>query len=151
MRDRWKKAADEKGIPLSRFIVEYVENQLREDESFSSRLEMQNTIDKLQEENVELRRKRNNLDIVIDKLQEELQVYRMQPFLNDQYHGIRQYERKLIDVLKNSKSVRDDAILRHVGIRPSDSEGMKALQRQLLMLERYGVIKKTRDGWSWIH
>lgn len=150
MRQRWKQAALEKGVSLSRFVVEYVENQLHEDESYASRSDMQNRIDLLEEENVEFRRKRNHLEIVVDKLQEELQVYRMQPFLDEQFQGIRQFEQKLIDVLKLKKSVRDDVIFREVGIKPTDSEGMKSLQRQLLLLERYGIIKKTMEGWSWI-
>ncbi len=151
MRQRWKQAALEKGVSLSRFVVEYVENQLHEDDSYATRNEMQNRIDALEEENVEFRRKRNHLEIVVDKLQEELQVYRRQPFLDENFQGIRQFEQKLIEVLKQKKSVRDDVVFREVGIKPTDSEGMKALQRQLLLLERYGVIKKTMEGWSWIH
>lgn len=151
MRERWKQTASEKGISLSKFVVEYVENQLHEDDLYAPRIQMQNRIDVLEEENVQLRRKRNHLDIVVDKLQEELQVYRMQPFLEDNFQGIRQFEQRLIDVLKQKKSVRDDVIFREVGVKPMDSEGMKALQRQLLLLERYGLVKKTLEGWSWIH
>ena len=151
MRQRWKQAALEKGVSLSRFVVEYVENQLHEDESYATRNEMQNRIDALEEENVEFRRKRNHLEIVVDKLQEELQVYRRQPFLDENFQGIRQFEQKLIGVLKQKKSVRDDVVFREVGIKPTDSDGMKALQRQLLSLERYGLVKKTLEGWSWIH
>ena len=151
MRERWKQISSEKGISLSKFVVEYVENQLHEDELYAPRIEMQNRIDALEEENVQLRRKRNHLEIVVDKLQEELQVYRMQPFLDDNFQGIRQFEQRLIEMLKQKKSDRDDVIFREVGIKPTDSEGMKALQRQLLSLERYGLIKKTLEGWSWIH
>jgi hypothetical protein len=151
MRNRWKKAASEKGVSLSKFVVEYVENQLHEDKSYASRVEMQDSIDSLEEENVQLRRKRNHLEIVVDKLQEELRVYRLEPFLDENFQGIRGFEQKLIDVLKQKNSVRDDKIFREVGIKPVDSKGMKALQRQLLLLERYGLIKKTLEGWSWIH
>ena len=150
MRERWKKVAKERGISVSKFVVEYVENQLNEDEFYATRVEMQNRIDALEEENVQLRRKRNHLEIVVDKLQEELQLYRMRPFLDDNFQGVRQFEKRLIDLLKQRKSVRDDVILREVGVKPTDSESIKSLQKQLMLLERYGLVKKTLEGWSWI-
>jgi hypothetical protein len=150
MRERWKQAASEQGMSLSRLVVEYVEQQLHEDTVLAPRLEMQKQIDALEEENVELRRKRNHLEIVVDKLEEELQVYRTRPFLDDQFQGVREFERRLIEVLKQHKSVRDEVLVREVGVRHSDVDGMKALQRQLLLLERFGVIKRSLEGWAWI-
>jgi len=151
MRERWKQFAKERGISVSKLVVEYVEQQLHEDELYAPRIELQNRIDALEEDNVELRRKRNHLDIVVDKLQEELQVYRTRPFLDESFQGVRRFEQRLIDLLKQKRSVRDDVIFREVGVKPTDSDGMKALQRQLLLLERYGIIKKTKEGWSWMH
>jgi hypothetical protein len=150
MRERWKQVAQERNISLSKLVVEYVEQQLHEDDKFAPRLEMQKQIDALEEENVELRRKRNHLEIVVDKLQEELAVYRTQPFLDEHFQGIREFERRLIELLKKHKSIRDDMLVKELGIKPSDSDRMKALQRQLLLLERYGIIKRKLEGWSWI-
>jgi len=149
MRDRWKQAADKKEMTLSKFVIESVENQIREEKEYSSRSELLKKIDALQEENIELRRKKNQQNIVIDKLQEELQVYRMQPFLEEGFKGVRRIEKRLVDLLREKTSVRADDLYKELGVNPRNSDAMKAISKELQRLERYGLVTMTHEGWKW--
>lgn len=150
MRERWKQTADNKEMTLSKFVVESVENQIKENEQVQTRSDLLKKIDVLEAENVELRRKKNQLNIVIDKLNEDLRIYRMKPFLEEGFTGVRKIEQRLVNLLKSKKSVNADEIHREIGINPRDSDAMKAIGKQLQQLEAYGLVEKTYEGWAWI-
>ena len=150
MVEKWKNIASEAKVSLSKFVIEHVENRVRhEDDDFVPRLELLKKIAKLEEENDQLRQEKQRLGIVVDKLQEDLQVYRMQPFIDERFEGVRQYEQRLIEVLKRKGFVKMDELWHEIDVNPRDSVAVKAVTLQLNNLEKYGLIKRTFEGWRW--
>jgi len=148
---KWKNLAKEGNTSLSKFVIEHVENGInKEDSDFVTRLDLLKNVKQLEEENGKIRKENKQLNIVVDKLQEDLQIYRLQPFVSSQFEGIRKYEQTIIDVLKRKGFVKTDNLLHETGINPRDSDAIKAVSRQMDNLEQYGLIKKTREGWRWI-
>ena len=149
---KWKNLAKEGNTSLSKFVIEHVENEINkeEDDDFVTRLDLLKKVKQLEEENEKFRKENKQLNIVVDKLQEDLQIYRLQPFVSSQFEGIRKYEQTIIDVLKRKGFVKTDNLLHETGINPRDSDAIKAVSRQMDNLEQYGLIKKTREGWRWI-
>ena len=149
MAEKWKRLAKKAKVSISKFVVEHVENSLmQEDENFIPRSELLEEIKRLKEENAELRKRNKMLEMVIEKLEDELRIYRTKPFL-EEYLGQREYERELIKIFKKGKEIRKDEILDLLGIDSTNIEAVKAINRQIENLERYGLIIDTGRGWKW--
>jgi len=150
MLGRWKNAAKKADVSLSKFVIEHIENEIRGSDDFMSRVEMVRRVGDLEEENELLRKEKSRLEIVVDKLQEDLQTYRLGPFVSSDFEGVREFEQKLVEAFKQRSFIRQDDLWRVLGVNPRHTDAIKAISQQLKILEQYGVIKKTQEGWRWI-
>ena len=147
---RWQKLADEAGVPLSKFVIEVVENTLSEESDFKPRGELVKEIGKLRSENKLLRDDVNQKKIVLEKYETELKRYRSQAFVENKFEGVRKYNRELIAVLKQGIVLDSYKLLEELGIDPNDSQLVKAISQQLEELEAYGLVTSTKRGWKWV-
>jgi hypothetical protein len=148
----WKNLAEKSGSSISKFVIEHVENSLRQEgnkEGYTSRAELLDQMRQVKEENRELHKKNMMLDTLVTRLEEELKGYRVKPFLEDDFTGTRKYENELIKLLQNRIEVRKEEILEHLGINPMDADIVKGIKMQLESLERYGLIKDIGSKWRW--
>jgi len=146
---RWKEVAEKEKISISKFVVEHVENSLQQEKDHTPRSQLLENLNKLKEENNELRRQNKILNKAVDTLDSELKSFRLKPFLEPSFEGIRQYEKELITVFRRRKALRSDEILDVLSISISDQDSIKAINRQLENLQNYGLIKVVRGGWKW--
>ncbi|MGC9307172.1 MAG: hypothetical protein ACP5FL_00160 [Thermoplasmatota archaeon] len=153
MKERWKTKAEEVGLSASKFVIEYVENSLMQEENkdiYSSRAELMEQIKDLKDENTELRKRNKMLDTLIGRMDEDMKRYRTKPFMQDEFYGIREYEEQLINIFKERGKVRKEEIYELLDIDPmKNSDIVKGINRQLEMLERYGMIEDKGKVWVW--
>ena len=90
------------------------------------------------------------MEILVEKLEEDLRRYRSQMFLDEGYSGIRKYDRKLVDVLRDPGVHGNDEILSRLGVKPHEHESIKAISNQLENLQSYGLVRSTPRGWEWV-
>lgn len=147
---RWAKMAEDAGAPLSKFIIEIVENSLSEETDFKPRGELVKEIGKLRGENKELRDDLKQKKIVLEKYESELKRYRSEAFVEDTFEGVRKYSRELITALKRGLVLDSYKLLEELGIDPNDSQLVKALSKQLDELEMFGLVTSTQRGWRWV-
>jgi predicted RNase H-like nuclease (RuvC/YqgF family) len=151
MADEWKSLAKKAGLSISKFIVEHVENSLKStDNNVTSRLDLITENSKLNEQLTDLEKRLRRQDSLIDKLEEDLRQTRASIFLQDTDTGIKDYERKLVDLLREPGAHTDEEILRRLGIKPAEIEAIKAVSTQLENLQAYGAAKRTNKGWTWV-
>ena len=148
-KQRWQSLADEAGVPLSKFVIEVVENALAEESDFKPRGELVKEIGKLRAENKELRDDLNQKKIVLEKYENELKRYRSEAFLEDKYEGVRKYNKEIMNILKRGAVIDSYALLEQLGINPTETDLVKAVSKQLEDLESYGLISSTQRGWKW--
>ena len=86
---------------------------------------------------------------LVDNLERELRRYRAQPFLKPDFEGIRRFDRELIELLRKGETLTEEEILDKLGVDPSETEYVKAISRQLEILEEYGLVEFTGRGWRW--
>ena len=149
-KHRWQSLADEAGIPLSKFIIQVVEEALVQESDFKPRGELVKEIGKLRSENKELRDDLNQKKIVLEKYENELKRYRSEAFLEDKYEGLRKYNKEIMAILKRGAVIDSYALLEELGIDLKETELVKAVSKQLEDLESYGLISSTQRGWRWI-
>jgi hypothetical protein len=112
-KERWEEYAKKRVASISRFVVEHVENSLLldEDASYKSMGELWIEIKELKEQLEKVGREKRVLEIALDRLEEELRRYRAKPFLDEDFVGVRRYQKELIDILKEGGHRDNEEIL----------------------------------------
>jgi hypothetical protein len=149
-KDRWKTLAEKAGTPLSTFCISIIEERLAEEDEFKPRREMSKEMEDLKAENKTLRNDLRQKSVVLDRYEEELKRYRSQPFLEEDYRGVRPHSEDLVNILKKRGSVDSYKLLEELGVDLRESEQVKAISKQLEELERYKLIKSDGRSWRWI-
>jgi predicted RNase H-like nuclease (RuvC/YqgF family) len=152
MADEWKSKAEKGGNSISKFVIERVEDSIRkeeEQESYLNRLELIKKLNAAEEELKQLRKDNRLLKQLVDNLDTELKRYRAKPFLEEDFKGIRRFDKELIDLLKHGGSLSGDEILSRLSIDSSETDLVQAINKQLEVLESYGLVEYSGRGWKW--
>ncbi len=151
-KERWEEYASRQGTSISKFVAEHVENSLRQEEepSYKSRGDLWRMVRELKEQLDKVTREKKVLELALERLEAELRRYRAQPFLEEDFMGVRGYQKELVEILREGKVVGSDEILSRLGIDPPEQEAVKAVAKQLENLEGYGLVKSSPKGWKWI-
>ncbi len=149
-KERWKALAEKAKSNLSEFCISIIEERLAEEDGIIPRREVAKELETLKAENKDLRDELRQKGIVLERYEAELRRYRAEPFLSDDYRGIRPFSEELVKILKGRGRVDGYGLLDLLGIKPNESETIKAVSRQLEELEKYGIVKADGKGWQWI-
>ncbi len=156
-KQQWEKIAHEQGTSLSKWIIKTVEDMIKESDGVvKSRDETEKENKNLRKEMAELQKNLRQITIIRDNLEKEIRKYRAEPFLTMSFEGIRRYDKGLIALLKNAKSVEgknrfidNDEILSRLGVAPTETDVVKSISNQLSHLEGYGLVESGTKGWRW--
>jgi len=155
--DDWKKAAKKAGVSISAFVQEAMEIYLTRNDPVLSKQTMGEKYreslaktDSLKGQNVELNRKLERMDTLLDRYEKQVKDLENEKFLSgDHFNGIRRYNRRLIELFKKEKYLNEEMILDMLHIPPSDVKSIRAIDRQIENLLNYGVIKPQKGGYVW--
>lgn len=151
MSENWKNLAERSGTSISKFVIEHVENSLAlEDDDYRSRSLVLEENHKLKEALAEKEKRVHHLELLVDKLEEDLRIYRSRLFTDKSYSGTKTYDKQLISLLREPGAHDSDSILSRLNVKPTDTDVVKAISIQLENLEAYGLLRNTGKGWVWI-
>lgn len=150
--ERWKEAAKSQGASISKFVIEHVENSMRQEEEsgYQSRGELWKEIKRLREELKEISREKRLLEHVVEKLEKEVRRYRAQPFLQPDFEGVRRFQKELIEALREGGVKSSKELLARLDIDPLEHEAVKAIYKQLEILQAYRLVDSSPRGWRWV-
>lgn len=149
-KERWQALAENAGTPLSGFCISIIEEKLAEEDGGLPRHKVMKEIETLKAENKALHDEMRQKEIVIERYEAELRRYRSEPFLNDDYKGVRPFSEELVKILKARGKVDGYRLLDLLGVKPNEAETIKAVSKQLEELEAYGLVKTDGKDWQWI-
>jgi len=153
MFDDWKTRAAKSRVPISKFVLEHVMNSIRQEEDeedYKPRVELIEEL-RVKDEAIEkLTRDNEVLKLALERVETELRKYHTEPFLDDDFRGVRKYDKRLIELLKKGEVVDSDHLLRLLRINLKETDLVRAVSKQLENLEAYGLVEKTRRGWRWV-
>ena len=138
MADVWKNKAEKADTSISKFVTDRVEDSIRRDEGEEghlNRLELIKKLSNAEEELKQLRKDNRLLKKLVENLDNEAKRIRAEPFLDDSFRGVRKYNQEIIDMLKQGGSYSGDEILAQLDINHSDTNLVKAVNKQLEALE----------------
>lgn len=152
MAERWKEMAEKSGRTISKFVSEHVEDSLKQEEEgpeYKSRADLIRLLREKDEEISKLQKEDRLMKELAERLDKELRSYRLQPFAQGGFQGIRSYDRSLVELFKREGVVDSDRLLQKLGIDPKETDAVKAIDAQLAGLEAYGLLEATPRGWRW--
>ena len=149
---RWKEQAEKAGTSISRFVIEHVENSLNTetDPDYQPRTSLIDENRKLAEALKEKDKRNHHLELLVDKLEEDLRAYRSRLFTDPSITGVRDYDKRLIQTLREPGPHTSDTLLQRLGIKVEETEAIKAVSAQLENLQAYGLVRQTSRGWMWV-
>jgi len=152
MKTEWMERAEKMGVSVSKFVIEHVENAIREEQEtgYPERRKLIERVKDLELENSKLREENRLFRILSERLDKDLRRYRAEPFMDDRYEGRRKYDTQLVELLKSKKLVKTDEILEALKVSPRDTEIVKSITKQLETLEGYKLIKYKINAWEWV-
>jgi hypothetical protein len=152
MLKEWQKVAAEHKKSLSGFIIERVEDSLREQGEGEryTRVDLILRNQKLERENGALRKELELKTKVYEAIDRENKNLRNQPWLDPSDEGKRKFSRELITLFRTRKKVTFDELLPALEIKPTEMESVKAINTQLSALTGYGIIQQDLKGWKWL-
>ena len=148
----WKGRAKKAGVSTSKFVIDRVEDSIYREEGeagYQSRLELIKELSISEEELKNLRKENRLLKKLVETLDAELKRHRAKPFLEKDFRGVRKLDRELIEILKEGGSYSGDEILARLSIDSSDTSLVKAVDKQLEILENYNLVEYVGRGWKW--
>ena len=154
MVEDWKSKAGKSGSSISKFVIDKVEGSLRKEEGeegYLNRLELIKKLSNAEEELKQLRKENRFLKKLVDNLDNELKGHRAKPFLEDDFRGVRRFDKEIIELLKEGGSYSGDEILSRLSIKSSNTDLVKAVNKQLSVLESYNLVEYVGRGWKWKH
>jgi hypothetical protein len=143
----WKELAKAAGISLNKYIFEMVE---RGGQEAQPRTDLIKEISDLREENQKQMEELKLKSLVLEKYETELFKLRNESFLHPEFQGMQQFSEDLVNLLKKGRTFSGHEILRSLNIDPKDSEAVRIVHRQLLVLQDFRLIEEGAGGWRWI-
>ena len=150
MAETWKTLAKKSGTSISKFVIEHVANSLGlAEDDYKSRSNVLEENRQLRDTLTEKEKRNHHLELLVDKLEEDLRIYRSKLFTDSQSMGTRTYDKQLIALLREPGAHNTESILNRLRVKPTDTDVVKAISMQLENLEAYGLLKNTGKGWMW--
>jgi hypothetical protein len=149
-KQEWEDEAKKAGLPLSKFVFGAVE-AFRAVKDETPRYEMVRELAEAKEESQKLRGELKMKTMLLEKLEADIYKARYANFQEiEMVEGTRRHDQELINILRRGKALEGYAILKELGIDPSETEAVKLVNNQLESLQRFGLVKETAQGWRWI-
>lgn len=151
MSEKWKKIADKHGTSVSKLVIEHVENSINLTErDLRSKSKIIDENRKHKEAIKELETQLRHKDLLIEKLEDDLKLYRSRLFTDENFSGKRSYDKQLVEILKEPGAHTEQEIKTRLKLKKDDIEALQAVSLQLTTLEQYELVKKIGKGWEWL-
>ena len=153
MSERWKELAEAARTSISKFVIEHVENSLRFEEDrgdYKMRAALVQENRRLLETVRDKDKRIDQLDMLVDTLQRDLRLQQERLFTEPDFVGVRNYDKRIVEILREPGPHTADEIVTRLGIQPRNVDSIRALSAQLESLQQYGLIKPSSLGYSWV-
>jgi len=143
-----KRAAKEKRVAVSRFLLSIIEDGLNPDNHATSP-ETVAEVEALREKVDQMTRDLRDRDMQIDTIRAEKRRLHDTMFGTERGSDIASVDVDLLTTLSQGP-VSTRGLLSAMGIDPGDVDQVRTVSRQLEALELTGLVKRSSQGWQWI-
>jgi hypothetical protein len=142
MAARWKEEAKRFGMPLSRYLVELIDDAMRRNpEGVSPRADLEKDLAKASTELASLRKENESLRALLAESEKSTASYRDSLFTVAEHSPDQDMLRRLIGLFESRRVWKVEQVPAALGLYVSDAEGMSKLDRALGHLKKIGVLE----------
>ena len=145
---RWEDLARKARMKFNRWVFSMVELQLARETEDLEEIHIQKR--SLQAENLKLRREKERIEAKAEDLKTENFKLRNKLFAMEKPEGIGQFDKELLDLLRQKRTWPNRALLDELGVDSSNIEAIQIITRQLQTLQDLSLVKESAQGWRWI-
>lgn len=153
---KWNTEAKKRRQSLSDMVYQIVESHLwgpKEDKAAEAH-DLQKELGDVTSELARVRDRVQQLEALNERSEKALEDYRAETFLEEV--PVKKLDRQLVHLLSSARglnglprAVRDDEIRQSLKIGPRDETRLRALNKNLVFLEQFQLVKKAAKGWVW--
>jgi len=142
MAATWKKEAKRYGLPLSRYLVELIDDAMRRSpEGLSPRANLEKDLAKASTELASLRKENESLRALLAESEKSTASYRDSLFTVAEHSPDQDMLRRLVGLFEKKPRLRVEVMPSSLGLDVSDAEGMNRLNKALGHLKDIGVLE----------
>ena len=145
----WATQADASDCSLSKYIFEIVSKSQAALTS-PTQSNLSKDMEELRKENRMLKKDNQEKALLLEHYETELFKARNKAYIEIDSDEAQIYDTRLVDMLRQGKTIDSYRILTSLGIDPRDSDAVKMVKNQLEELRRFNLVKETPAGWRWI-
>lgn len=147
---RWDKYRKNRGWTRSELVRNAVENFINPLEGASSTRELREQVEK---QEVRIRELEGEIEIrnsAIETYRRRMKTMEEAQFIR-KGGGTAHMSKKLVGTLRqDARQWSEQELFMEMGIEQGDMERMKAMSKQLQLLEEFGLLENRRGRWTWI-
>lgn len=141
MAATWKREAKRYGLPLSRYLVELIDDAMRRNpKGVSPRANLEKDLAKANTELASLRKENESLRALLAESEKSTASYRDSLFTAVEYGPDQDVLRRLVGLFESRRVWRTEAVPAALGLKISDAEGMNKLNKALDHLKKIGAL-----------
>lgn len=149
-RNKLENLAEKAGTSLSKFLLNIIEEAISEQARAPPRVKVSESLKALEMEVEQLREESRLNSMLLKKYETENRRLRdAANFSNESFEGERRLDAEILAVIRRAPT-HDYRLLDVLGTGPQDTEQIKAVHKQLEVLELHGLIRKEKQGWRWL-
>jgi len=159
---KWKERADKDHLSLSKFVIEQVNRGIQrgeqEDEFGKTKYELFKELDETKKELDKAHENIRFLEVTINRLEKEMEKYRLEQFTFPIFHGVRHNPEKVINAIR--ANVPNDFNLQYLldelQITREETDMVNGVSKHIESLIRQGLVlevkrgKGVKGGWKWL-
>jgi hypothetical protein len=147
-KKKFQELADQAGAPLSKFLLNLLEESISQHQN-RPRVKLSENMKAMEEELQKLKEEARTNEKLLQRYEAENRRLREAAKFAEDFRGERELDQELIATLKRGP-LHDYRLLEILGIDPKDTVQVRAVQKQLQVLEFHGFISKGPRGWQWL-
>jgi predicted HicB family RNase H-like nuclease len=149
-KEAWKSEASRAKVSLNTYIFSMAQQGRNGNRNKAERRDLVEEVAGLRNRCLRLEEELRFMKINYDLALAEIYKSKYRGFETAFSPGVLEYDKSLIDLLRQGGNHSTGEILHALGIDPRDSQVMKLVGNQLKELQRLGLCKEGPQGWKWI-
>ena len=153
MLEKWKKEAERYGVPLSRYVIEIVDDAIRKNPAgMTPREQLEQELEKIKVDYKLALTRLRALEETLEERDTTVADYRSRLSKSEDLHfeDIRLMFGPVSDYLKENGTLKMNDVYEVFHFSPSNSKSLRALKDSIGLLKRMRLVEEGVDEWRWI-
>lgn len=152
MLEKWKKEAERYGAPLSRYVVEVVDDAVRKNpQGMTPREQLEQELEKIKVDYKLALVRLKALEETLEERDTTVAEYRSRLTKSENPHleDVRMMFEPVSSYLRENGALKMEDAYEVFGFSPSNTKSVRSLKASIEVLKRMGLVEEGVEEWRW--